>query len=60
MSLRDLDYLLWHVRFTVLVQQLHWRAAHQGAWTVQPSAPVSLQNAAALEHYERYQGNLQT
>ena len=48
-SIRDLEYVIWEVRFTVLLQARHYRMRVAGLWTVPPSAPVEAQAERLLD-----------
>jgi hypothetical protein len=36
-SLRDLEYVTWHVSVSVLQQMAHWKLRASGVWTVEPA-----------------------
>ena len=38
-SLRDLDFVLWEMRLTVLLQLCHWKLRAADVWTVPPGEP---------------------
>lgn len=47
-ALRDLDFALWEMRYTVLLQLSHWQLRFRGVWTVAPPPPAAQQLAQAL------------
>ncbi|MEQ1862643.1 MAG: hypothetical protein ABMA13_22210 [Chthoniobacteraceae bacterium] len=49
-SIRDLDHVTWHVRFTVLMQLIHCRLRGRDVWTLAPgeSGAAIADRAAAV------------
>jgi hypothetical protein len=47
-SIRDLEYVLWEVRVTVLLAFRHWKLRALDLWTVPPSPPAD-QEAERLQ-----------
>ncbi len=59
-SIRDLDYVIWEVPLTVLLQLYHWTLRKEQVWTVEPAAPVTLQTENIVATYEAHERELQT
>ena len=47
-SIRDLDYVLWEVPLSVLVQLVHVKLRARDVWTIEPLPPIAPQAQQTL------------
>lgn len=53
-SIRDLDYVIWEVRLTVLLQLVHWKLRANNVWTVLPEPAPEERLARAFARMKSY------